>query len=549
MLRTIRSIDFLSIAGKCSARTIYFLKSHLIAVLLLPFLLGSQAVKAESPPIGLLNAGLNDAWYAPQTDGQGFFITVFPELKSVAVAWFTYDTELPAEDSSANLGDSGHRWLIAQGPIAGNTANLTIFVSRGGVFDATEPAPSIDPAGDGSITLEFADCTAGLLSYEITSLGLSGVIPIQRVTNSNVALCESLVAQEPNTCVRPEPDISHGVDDPVIRDGIIVPKRRDIVDGGPGPDGIPALEAPAFTSGPGLAGLDPSELVIGVKVGNDTRAYPHRIMNWHEVANDSFTIDGSPQYATLSYCPLTGSAVLWKAFMESADKTFGTSGFLFNSNLILYDRENVSYWSQMMEQAILGPQVTRIPDRLQVVETTWGMWKNMYPETLLLSEETGFSRDYDVYPYGDYRETEALIFPVYNEFDNRLHRKVRVLGINVGTSSKVYQIQTFSKNVEVINDVVGNMQTVVAGSRDHDFGVVYNRQMEDCTVLEFEAVQDRLPVVMRDNEGNEWDIFGVAVSGTRTGQQLQKTNSYIAYWFSWTAFYPGSDIHRIAPES
>jgi hypothetical protein len=144
-----------------------------------------------------------------------------------------------AGKSSANLGDSGHCWLIAQGPIAGNTANLTIFVSRGGVFDATEPTPSIDPAGDGSITLEFADCTAGLLSYEITSLGLSGVIPIQRVTNSNVALCESLVAQEPNTCVRPEPNISHGVDDPVIRDGIIVSKRRDIVGGGPQVTRIP----------------------------------------------------------------------------------------------------------------------------------------------------------------------------------------------------------------------------------------------------------------------------------------------------------------------
>jgi hypothetical protein len=549
MLLITRSIDLFSIAGKSSARTIYFLKSHLLSVLLLSVLLASQAVKAESAPIGLLNAGLNDAWYAPETDGQGFFITVFPELETVALAWFTYDTELPIANSSANLGDAGHRWLTAQGPIVGNTANLTIFVTRGGLFDAIEPAPSTDLAGDGSITLEFADCTAGLLSYEITSLGLSGQIPIQRVTNSNVALCETLVALEPKACTRPAPDISHGIDNPVVINNTIVPNRMDLVDGGPGPDGIPALEQPAFISGPGLAGLDPAELVVGVKVGNDTRAYPHRILNWHEVVNDNFTIDGSPKYATLSYCPLTGSAVLWKAYMESADRTFGTSGFLFNSNLILYDRENVNYWSQMLEQVVQGPQIMQIPDRLQVVETTWGTWKSMFPESLLLSEATGFSRDYDAYPYDDYRETSALIFPVYNEHDNRLHRKVRVLGINVGTSSKVYQIHTFSKNVEVINDVVGNMQTVVAGSREHDFGVVYNREMEDCTVLEFEAVQDRLPVVMRDNEGNEWDIFGVAVSGARTGQQLQKTNSYIAYWFAWTAFFPGADIHRIAPES
>jgi hypothetical protein len=85
---------------------------------------------------------------------------------------------------------------------------------------------------------------------------------------------------------------------------------------------------------------------------------------------------------------------------------------------------------------------------------------------------------------------------------------------------------------------------VVAGSNGLNFGVVFNRELEDCTVLDFTAVQDKLPVVMRDNEGNEWDDFGVAVSGARTGEQLQKTNSYVAYWFAWTAFFPGADIHQ-----
>jgi len=230
--------------------------------------------------------------------------------------------------------------------------------------------------------------------------------------------------------------------------------------------------------------------------------------------------------------------------MEPGDETFGTSGFLYNSNLILYDRENTNSWSQMLEQAILGRQVTRIPDRLQVVETTWDTWKTMYPETQVLTEETGYSRDYDAYPYGDYRESSSLLFPVNNQLDTRMHRKIRVLGINVGSSSKVYPIRQFPDTVEVINDTTGNMQTVVAGSGKLNFGVVYNRELEDCTVLNFEAVQDRLPVVMQDNEGNEWDVFGVAVSGARTGQQLQKTNSYIAYWFAWTAFFPDADIHQ-----
>ena len=87
------------------------------------------------------------------------------------------------------------------------------------------------------------------------------------------------------------------------------------------------------------------------------------------------------------------------------------------------------------------------------------------------------------------------------------------------------------------------MPVVAAGSSSMDFGVVYNRELEDCTVLEFEPVQDRLPAVMRDSEGNEWDMFGVAVNGPRTGQQLQKTNSYISYYFAWNAFFPGAEIH------
>ena len=532
-----------SLLWKNSARIGYLLKTCLLSVLFLPVLLASQPVKAESLPDISLNAGFNDAWYNPATDGQGFFITVFPDLGVVSLAWFTYDTELPAENVTARLGDPGHRWLTAQGTFDGNTANLTIFVTKGGVFDAVAPTASTDPAGDGTITLEFADCTEGMVNYTITSLGISGKIPIQRVVGDNIALCEALAAPEPNTCTRPDPDISHGPDDPPVTNGTIIP-RVDIIDGGPGPDGIPPLELPKFTGNLSSTGLDPAELVVGVKLGDDIRAYPHNILNWHEIVNDRFTMDGSLERATLSYCPLTGSAMLWKSFMEPGDETFGTTGVLYNSNLILYDRENVNYWAQMLEQSILGPQVTRIPDRLQVVETTWGTWQAMYPETSLLTEETGFSRDYNAYPYGSYREDNSLLFPVNNKEDGRLHRKLRVLGINVGSSSKVYPIKRFASDVEVIKDTVGDMQVVVAGSSGHDFGVVYNRELEDCTVLDFEAVQDKLPVVMRDNEGNEWDVFGTAVSGARTGQQLQKTNSYVSYWFAWTAFFPGAGIHQ-----
>ena len=108
------------------------------------------------------------------------------------LAWFTYDTQRPPEDVTAFLGEPGHRWLTAQGPYDGDTANLTLYVTEGGVFDAAEPPASTDLDGDGTINIEFADCTQGMVSYELTSLGISGEFPIERISPDNVSLCESL---------------------------------------------------------------------------------------------------------------------------------------------------------------------------------------------------------------------------------------------------------------------------------------------------------------------------------------------------------------------
>jgi len=513
----------------------------LICLLVLPVFFSSQPAMAASPPVLKLNAGLNDAWFNPETDGQGFFINVFPDQGLVSLAWFTYDTELPAAGAHANFGDAGHRWITALGPIAGNQSIMDITTTSGGIFDDPKPVARTDPPGsDGTIKLTLDNCASGTVSYDIPSIGRQGTVLIQRVVSDNQAYCETLVAA---SCKRPDPDKSNGPNDPPVVNGSIVP-RDQIIDGGPGPDGIPPLEFPQFIADLNTVSLDPAELVVGVKLADDIRAYPHRILNWHEIVNNRFIVDGATESATLSYCPLTGSAVLWKGFMERSNKTFGGSGLLYNSNLILYDRLSVGLWSQMLEQSIQGQEVTRIPDKLQVVETTWGTWKAMYPSTSILSEDTGFSRNYNDYPYGSYRENQSLLFPANNSGDDRLHRKARVLGINVGAVSRVYPLANFTSNVEVLNDVVGDTQVVVAGSSDLNFAVAFNREMADCTVLDFTAVQSRLPVVMQDNEGNEWDVFGNALSGARTGQRLQKTNSYTAYWFAWTAFFPGADIHQ-----
>ena len=150
-------------------------------------------VANEKAPF-VMNAGLNDAWYNRVTDGQGFFITVFPELGLVSLAWFTYDTELPAGDASANLGDAGHRWLTALGPIDGNSAVMNIELTSGGLFDTATEIRHTDPVGsDGTITLTFDDCSSGLVEYDISSIGQQGSVPIQRIANDNIALCEALI--------------------------------------------------------------------------------------------------------------------------------------------------------------------------------------------------------------------------------------------------------------------------------------------------------------------------------------------------------------------
>jgi len=134
--------------------------------------------------------------FDPETDGQGVFITVFPDLGFVSLAWFTYDTELPAEDAEANLGDAGHRWITALGPITGNQVIMNIDITSGGLFDTDREVEHTDPAGsDGTITLIFDDCESGTVEYDIPSISRTGTVPIQRVAVDNAELCKAIIAE------------------------------------------------------------------------------------------------------------------------------------------------------------------------------------------------------------------------------------------------------------------------------------------------------------------------------------------------------------------
>lgn len=139
-----------------------------------------------------INAGFSDIWANPATSGQGFYVIVLPKRKKVSLAWFTYDTERPPEDVTAVFGDPGHRWATGLGPYEGDTAELTLYCTEGGVFDSELPKAVTGQEGCGTLILEFEDCMSGFVHYDIPSIGRVGSIPVWRIADDNVELCEML---------------------------------------------------------------------------------------------------------------------------------------------------------------------------------------------------------------------------------------------------------------------------------------------------------------------------------------------------------------------
>ena len=306
----------------------------------------------------------------------------------------------------------------------------------------------------------------------------------------------------------------------------------DIADGGPGQGGIPALQNPRFEPAATITTVEPQDLVIVLRDGAEVKAYPHDIMDYHEIVNDG----PADNPFSMSYCPLTGSALAWKGKAADADPTYGVSGFLYNSNLLLYDREGGSVWSQLLELAVFGPRQGDRPENIRLFETTFATLKNMYPDALVLSRDTGHIRGYDDYPYGDYKTEPQLLFRVSRQ-DNRMLAKQRVIGIHEDSKSRVYQLGAFGALTQTINDQFNNQSIVVVGNSVLSFAAIYSRVLADGTILNFSPINDDLPNVMSDDEGNVWDIFGTAVSGPRAGAQPAATRSYIAMWFCWVSHF------------
>lgn len=201
---------------------------------------------------------------------------------------------------------------------------------------------------------------------------------------------------------------------PMGEDDFSLIPREEIHAGGPSKDGIPALTDPKVTSGREVTRMRPGDRIIGIDINGEARAYPLRILNWHEIVND--TVGG--QAVAVTYCPLCDSALVFNREIGGQVREFGVSGLLYNSNVLMYDRQKEdskeSLWSQMLMKAVVGPaaeqglELELLPAQL----VPWGEWQREHPQTTVLSFDTGHGRNYDHSPYEDYFATDRIMFPV-----------------------------------------------------------------------------------------------------------------------------------------
>jgi hypothetical protein len=324
----------------------------------------------------------------------------------------------------------------------------------------------------------------------------------------------------------------------------------EIISGGPPPDGIPAIDRPAFVM-PGAADgwLKPKEPVLALELNGDARAYPLQILMWHEIVND--TVGGKPVVVT--YCPLCNSGLVYDRVVDGTVLDFGTSGKLYKSDLVMYDRQSHSLWAQMEGRAIVGARartrLTSIPANTIAYED----WKTAYPTGKVLSRETGHSRRYGMNPYEGYDTPASTPFLFRGPTDPRQPPKERVVGITPGGTPRAYPWSVLARR-GVVNDTAGGTPLVVffrpgtlsaldeariAEARAVGATGVFSRVVGERT-LTFETA----PEGFRDREtGSTWNLLGHALRGPLAGKRLQAIPHVDAFWFAWAAFHPATAIY------
>ncbi|MBI4788830.1 MAG: DUF3179 domain-containing protein [Chloroflexi bacterium] len=327
----------------------------------------------------------------------------------------------------------------------------------------------------------------------------------------------------------------------------------EILSGGPPKDGIPAIDEPTFIA-PGAASdwLKDNEPVILFENQDDVRAYPLQILIWHEIVND--TVAGLP--VAITFCPLCNSSIVFDRTVAGAPTTFGTTGKLHYSDLVMYDRASESWWQQMTGQAIVGDRVGTALAFLPSQVISFGDFKVRFPDGKILSRETGYTRSYGVNPYARYDAPDNIPFLYQGPATPSKLRPVdRVVTLALGDRAMAYPYPVLAEK-RVVNDTVAGQAIVVfwkggtasaldtramAAGRDIGTTGVFSRNANGRT-LTFVADGDKI----RDSEtGTQWDILGYGIQGPLAGRRLQPIVHGDYFWFAWAAFRPDSQVYGI----
>jgi hypothetical protein len=324
----------------------------------------------------------------------------------------------------------------------------------------------------------------------------------------------------------------------------------EIVSGGPPPDGIPAIDRPTFVGPAGAAAwIVPKEPVLALEIKGDARAYPLQILMWHEVVND--VVGGVP--VTVTFCPLCNSGIVFERVVNGTTLDFGTSGKLYKSDLVMYDRQSHSLWAQMEGRAIVG---TYAGTRLKLVPAntlSFEDWRATHPAGKVLSRETGHIRSYGVNPYQSYDQPQLGPFLFRGELDPRRPPKERVVGIKLGEAARAYPWPVLAER-RVVHDRLADQDLVILYQpgalsalddeeikRSRAVGATgaFSRVVEG-RALTFEPTADGF----RDREtGSKWTLLGRAVKGTLAGRRLTAVPHVDAFWFAWAAFNPATSVY------
>ncbi|MBF0194804.1 MAG: DUF3179 domain-containing protein [Magnetococcales bacterium] len=324
----------------------------------------------------------------------------------------------------------------------------------------------------------------------------------------------------------------------------------EIISGGPPKDGIPAIDNPDFISQKSASKwLDPREPVISIDFNGQARAYPLQILMFHEIVNDKI----GKTSITITFCPLCNAAIVFKSEINGNSTTFGTTGFLRNSDLVMYDRLTMSWWQQFSGKGIVGKHAGHKLERIPSTILSYKKFKKLYPKGMVLSKKTGFNRNYGHNPYRGYDRIGNNSFLLQDPVDTRLPAMERVLGVIVNGKSRVYPFSILS-SLKLINDTVagepvvifsnpGVLSTldaaVITNSNTTLAATAYLRKISNRT-LTFYYVGDE--IFDRETK-SKWNFMGRSIAGPLNGKQLQQLEETgVHFSFAWLAFRPKSTV-------